>query len=149
RVGGDELLFVDGRSRRQPFLVVVTAPAAAVTFRITGHLIAADGGAVGARPADSVAEEDRAERFWRDMAGPVRLLPPPTSPLADGVARLQEILPWLAHNAMIHYLAPRGLEQYSGGGWGTRDVTQGPVEMLLALGKWEPLRDLLTRVFKT
>jgi cellobiose phosphorylase len=63
------------------------------------------------------------------------------------VARLQEILPWFAHNAMIHYLAPRGLEQYSGGGWGTRDVTQGPVEMLLSLGQWEPLRDLLMRVY--
>ena len=50
---------------------------------------------------------------------------------------------------MIHYLAPRGLEQYSGGGWGTRDVCQGPVEMLLALGRLEPLRDLLLRVFKT
>ena len=50
---------------------------------------------------------------------------------------------------MIHYLAPRGLEQYSGGGWGTRDVCQGPVEMLLALGQWEPMRDLLLRVFKT
>jgi 1,2-beta-oligoglucan phosphorylase len=48
---------------------------------------------------------------------------------------------------MIHYLAPRGLEQYSGGGWGTRGVTQGPVEMLLSLGKWEPLRDLLRRVY--
>jgi len=52
-----------------------------------------------------------------------------------------------AHNAMIHYLAPRGLEQYSGGGWGTRDVTQGPVEMLLSLRQWEPLRDLLMRVY--
>jgi cellobiose phosphorylase len=60
---------------------------------------------------------------------------------------MQEILPWFAHNAMIHYLAPRGLEQYSGGGWGTRDVTQGPVEMLLALGQWEPLRQLLIQVY--
>jgi cellobiose phosphorylase len=49
---------------------------------------------------------------------------------------------------MIHYLAPRGLEQYSGGGWGTRDVCQGPAEMLLALGKWQPLHELLLRVFK-
>ena len=31
--------------------------------------------------------------------------------------------------------SPRGLEQYSGGGWGTRDVCQGPVELLLALGR--------------
>ena len=28
RVGGDELLFVDGRSREQPYLCVVTAPGA-------------------------------------------------------------------------------------------------------------------------
>ena len=47
----------------------------------------------------------------------------------------KEILPWFAHNAMIHYLAPRGLEQYSGGGWGTRDLSQGPVELLLAIAE--------------
>ena len=46
-----------------------------------------------------------------------------------------------------HYLAPRGLEQYSGGDWGTRDVMQGPLEMLLALGRFDALRDLLTRAF--
>ena len=54
--------------------------------------------------------------------------------------------PWYAHNALVHYLSPRGLEQYSGGGWGTRDVCQGPVEMLLALERVAPLRDLLLRV---
>ena len=48
----------------------------------------------------------------------------------------------------MHYLSPRGLEQYSGGGWGTRDVCQGPVELLLALGRFEPIRDLLCRVFR-
>src|SRR5262249_21875125 len=37
-------------------------------------------------------------------------------------------------------------EQYSGGGWGTRDVCQGPVELLLALDRIEPIRDLLVRV---
>ena len=57
-------------------------------------------------------------------------------------------LPWFAHNALIHYLAPRGLEQYSGGGWGTRDVSQGPVEYLLAIGQFPPLQDLLLRVFR-
>ena len=74
---------------------------------------------------------------------------PAGTPLAGDVASLQEILPWFAHNAMIHYLAPRGLEQYSGGGWGTRDLCQGPVELLLALGRWEPLRDILLRLFAT
>ena len=71
---------------------------------------------------------------------------PDTSPLAGELERLVEIMPWFTHNALIHYLSPRGLEQYSGGGWGTRDVTQGPVEMLFALGKTLPVRDLLLRV---
>jgi len=47
----------------------------------------------------------------------------------------------------VHYLVPRGLEQFSGGGWGTRDVCQGPAELLLALGRFDALRDLLCRVF--
>ena len=63
------------------------------------------------------------------------------------MSHASDILPWFTHNALIHYLAPRGLEQYSGGGWGTRDVCQGPVELLLALGRSTPLRDLLLRVF--
>jgi hypothetical protein len=39
RVTGDEALFLDGASRNQPYICVVTAPAAAVAMRITGHLI--------------------------------------------------------------------------------------------------------------
>ena len=59
-----------------------------------------------------------------------------------------DIAPWFTHNALIHYLSPRGLEQYSGGGWGTRDVSQGPVELLLSLGRTAPVRDLLLRVMR-
>jgi cellobiose phosphorylase len=66
--------------------------------------------------------------------------------LTERVARLGEAVPWFTHNALVHYLSPRGLEQYSGGGWGTRDVCQGPVELLLALDRPEPVRDLLLRV---
>ena len=73
---------------------------------------------------------------------------PRTSPLAAAADRAAEIFPWFIHNALVHYLSPRGLEQYSGGGWGTRDVCQGPVELLLALGRFEPIRDLLCRVFR-
>jgi cellobiose phosphorylase len=132
RVGGDELLFADGRSRDQPYVVLVTARAAALGLRITGELVAA-AAPVAPQPATAPA--------------PATFEAPAASPLAADVARLQEILPWYVHDALIHYLAPRGLEQYSGGGWGTRDVCQGPVELLLALGLGEPLRDLLLRVF--
>src|SRR5262249_17520768 len=138
RLGGDELLFADGRSRHQPFLCLIAAAAVAVGFRLTGCLVPAPAG-----------EEMTAERYWSEVTTGLRLHPPVGSPLAGDAARLAEILPWFAHDALIHYLSPRGLEQYSGGGWGTRDVCQGPVEMLLALGRFEPMRDLLVRVFKT
>jgi cellobiose phosphorylase len=149
RVGGDEELFLDGRSRRQPFVTVVIERTRLASLRITGHLVP-EGGATGSAmeaPADWASDRSKADRFWTGMVGPV------TWHAASGDASgesssLRDILPWFAHNAMIHYLAPRGLEQYSGGGWGTRDVCQGPVELLLALGKWQPLRDLLLRVFK-
>jgi cellobiose phosphorylase len=149
RVGGDELLFADGRSRRQPYLTIITGKTSAVSFRITGGLIPTAGMTemVAGLTPEVTTEQDRAERFWRNMTGALTLFPPVSSPLAGDVARLQEMLPWFAHNAMLHYLAPRGLEQYSGGGWGTRDVTQGPVEMLLSLGQWEPVRDLLLRLY--
>jgi cellobiose phosphorylase len=148
-VGGDELLFADGRSRQQPFLVIVTAPATSIGFRITGHLVPAARPSATLRQArgERVATESAVEQFWRELSGALDLRPPAHSPLAADVARVQEILPWFAHNALIHYLAPRGLEQYAGGGWGTRDVCQGPVELLLALGKWATVRDLLRRVF--
>ena len=42
---------------------------------------------------------------------------------------------------------PHGLEQYSGGAWGTRDVCQGPIELFLALGHDEAAKDVLRRVF--
>jgi len=143
-VSDDAVLFADGRSRKQPFLTLLTAPATRVGFRITGGLVAAP-----ATDPASVDEEAAATRFWTAMAGPVALTAPAASPFVNDVSGLQDILPWYTHNALIHYLAPRGLEQYSGGGWGTRDVCQGPVELLLALGRWEPLRDLLLRVFAT
>jgi len=137
RFGGDELLFTDGCSRDQPFLCLVTEPATSIGFRLTAHLVTDEG--------PSGLDE---ETYWLRITAGLQLHPPAGSTLADDAARLGEILPWLAHDALIHYLSPRGLEQYSGGGWGTRDVSQGPVELLLALGYHEPVRDLLVRLFR-
>jgi cellobiose phosphorylase len=134
QVGGDELLFLDGRSREQPYLCIVTRAARSATFTLRGELVAETGEDVLHLPQEQP-------------------LLPTLSPTARGVharalAQLTEILPWFVHDALVHYLSPRGLEQYSGGGWGTRDVCQGPVELLLALGRPAPIRDLLLRVFR-
>ncbi len=134
RIGGDELLFTDGTSRQQPFLCFVTAPATAAEIRITGQLV------------ESTVEP--LENFWKQIDSGLQLTAPGVSPLDLAAERAGESFPWFIHNALVHYLSPRGLEQYSGGGWGTRDVCQGPVELLLALGRFEPMRDLLCRVFR-
>jgi cellobiose phosphorylase len=149
RAGGDELLYADGRSRHQPFLVLVTAPGAEIGLRITGQLVEAEPAEAPEAPgARHAADGAAAQRFWRGMTGPLALESAPDDAGSRAVERLDAVLPWLAHDAWIHHLAPRGLEQYSGGGWGTRDVCQGPVELLLALGRTEPVRELLLRVFR-
>lgn len=136
RIGGDELLFADGRSRHQTYICIVTAPALSAGLRIRGRLI----------PQNEAAALQLESHS--PLAPQLGMNAPVASPLFEHVARLADIAPWYAHNALVHYLAPRGLEQYSGGGWGTRDVCQGPVELLLALGRVEPIRDLLLRVMK-
>ncbi len=133
-VGGDELLFADGVSRKQPFLCFITAPAASTGLLIRGRLIDEPAGQSG--------------DFWESITSGLKITAPAASALAPAAGRAGEIFPWFIHNALVHYLSPRGLEQYSGGGWGTRDVCQGPVELLLALGRFEPIRDLLCRVFR-
>lgn len=120
-VGDDGRLFDDGVSRGEPLLVLDFAPATAVAMTLRGELL----------QATPPAPQPLALPQWQHPA----------------LAQLRDILPWYAHNALVHYLSPRGLEQYSGGGWGTRDVCQGPLEMLLALGRTAPVRDLLLRTF--
>jgi 1,2-beta-oligoglucan phosphorylase len=61
--------------------------------------------------------------------------------------RLDDMMRWYVHNALIHYSAPHGLEQYNGAAWGTRDVTQGPFELMLALGRMDLARHILLTVF--
>ena len=133
RVGGDELLHSDEQSRQQPYVCIVTERAERHSLRLRGFLVS------------MMAPPDAGNRIDEQSALP-RIECPAESPSANRLSALVDILPWYAHNALIHYLAPRGLEQYSGGGWGTRDVTQGPLEMLLALGKDTPVRDLILRV---
>jgi cellobiose phosphorylase len=135
-VGGDESLFLDGRSRGQPFLCVVTAKARSAGLTLRGDLVSE----ATQSPVRATGVEALVPKLRMRAAG--------GSGASDGVARLAEIVHWFAHDAFVHYLSPRGLEQFSGGGWGTRDVCQGPVELLLALGRPAPIRDLLLRVLR-
>lgn len=86
--------------------------------------------------------------FWPGLTSSLGLDLEGESREAGEVSAVAAALPWFTHNALIHYLSPRGLEQYSGGGWGTRDVCQGPVGLLTALDRHDEVRDVLLRVLR-
>ena len=67
----------------------------------------------------------------------------------EDVRAIAEILPWFGMNAVTHFLTPYGLEQFSGAAWGTRDVSQGPVELLIAMGRHEEARKVLSVIFSS
>jgi cellobiose phosphorylase len=136
-VGGDELLFLDGQPRQQPFVCLVTAQTRAAGLRMRGNLIAEASQA----PLRVDSPDDLMPKLSMQAAAS-------SSAHEQQLAQIADIAPWFAQNALVHYLSPRGLEQYSGGGWGTRDVCQGPVEMLLAVGRFAPVRDILLRVMR-
>jgi cellobiose phosphorylase len=139
QIGRDEMLFADGISRHQPYLCMISEAAVSIGFRLKGCLISEG---METRAAQSHSQ------FWTDITGDFHLHPPADSPLSDAAKQFGEILPWFIQNTLIHYLAPRGPEQYTGGGWGTRDTSQGPVELLLGLGRHEPIREILILLFK-
>lgn len=65
----------------------------------------------------------------------------------EDIAAIREILPWFGMNALTHFLTPYGLEQFSGAAWGTRDVCQGPLDLLLCMEKYDAARQVLRIIF--
>lgn len=134
-VGGAEVFlgeqFVDA-----PFVALRSAPVEQWALRICGELLPAQ-----PPPAPRVSFAEATRKLLEIQNGA-------ENPNFAKLRKFETILPWFAHNAGIHYLSPRGLEQYSGGGWGVRDVCQGAFEFLMALGEFEPARGILRRVFR-
>ena len=135
-VGDDGPLFDDGRHRTGGVVTLLSEPVA--ELRLDLAVGAGQRAALVAPSSDTAGSDDT---WWRDVTS-VRVAGD-----GDGVDALAVSLPWLVRDALVHHLSPRGLEQYTGGAWGTRDVTQGPLELLLALDRLDDARDLLLTVF--
>lgn len=147
-VGGDELLYLDNRRRSGAYAVMRTCPTREFVFAVVGSL-------TDAKRAESLAAKYRglvgheamlakSTHYWRNITRGLRLEGP--APDAE-VEAINTIFPWFAHDAMAHLTVPHGLEQYSGAAWGTRDVCQGPMELLLSLEHDEPAKAILRIVF--
>jgi cellobiose phosphorylase len=151
-MGGDELLYSNGAAspgNTSTHVAFRTHPTRELAFTVTGSLsLVTDeerkrrDDKYRANPVIHAAMLASARNFWRHLIGGARV--PDAVPFA---AAHNTVLPWLAHNALIHLSAPHGLEQFSGGAWGTRDVCQGPIESLLALGHGGHAKQVLARIF--
>ena len=141
---GDARLQADGVSRGPGWVTVLFDPSDRVEVVVASAPDAGD-----APDGEVVPDGERLGKSFWDKAGHAVSLDGSSLGVAGSeAANLSAALPWFTHNAFVHYLSPRGLEQFSGGAWGTRDVCQGPVGLLTALGRQEAVRDVLLRVFR-
>jgi 1,2-beta-oligoglucan phosphorylase len=136
----DNGLFTDNQCRNYPFLTTKTKPVSSFTLIFAAH----------SRP-EYFPEDYRVDSattdnayYWKKLCNNSSI----NASKGNGMDRLSEIMPWFVHNAMIHLATPYGLEQFNGAAWGTRDICQGPVEMLLAFGQHTVVRDIIFEIYR-
>ncbi len=143
RACGDEALYPHHNSQGDSFFVLDVREAAEFCMSFIGEVGSA---------ADAVKFEDpdgqwlsdcqEARSSWKDLSLNLSL-----QGNQEDIAAIREILPWYGMNAITHFLTPYGLEQFSGAAWGTRDVSQGPIDLLLTLQKYDAARQVLFIIF--
>ena len=145
-IGGDELLHADGVRRVGGTVALRTIVTRHFSFAVSGSMTSAAAGlALAERFGHAVAKEALlapARAYWSKVTRDINL-----EGEGPDVEAQNLFLPWLVHDAMIHLTVPHGLEQYTGAAWGTRDVCQGPIELLLSLDHDGVARDILKTVF--
>lgn len=126
-VGGAELITDGAPGGGSPVIAIRTHGTRKLQLSMTGHASSA-----------------------QDLAAPEETTPAQIElghQNETSVQRLDDCLAWFGHNANIHLSSPHGLDQYAGAAWGVRDVLQGSLEYLVALGHDNSARDILLRVF--
>jgi len=146
-LGGDELLFADGRSRGLPYAAIRTRAITSFMLSLVGtdgpNKPNANGHAARPPARSTVPHRDDPAAFWNELTADVHI----ATPQSVHAGTLQDTLRWFARDATIHLSAPRGLEQANGGAWGVRDVCQGPIEFLLSYGHTSIAADILLKLF--
>ncbi len=143
RVWGDEILSSINENRGDNLFILDVAKTANFRISITGEVCGEEETVEFEDPETQwAADSHDALVRWIDLSQRLAL----QGEQAD-IAAIREILPWYGMNALVHYLTPYGLEQFSGAAWGTRDVAQGPVELLLAMQKYAEAKQVLRIIF--
>ncbi|MEY4508148.1 MAG: hypothetical protein RLZZ450_270 [Pseudomonadota bacterium] len=139
---GGEALQLEGDARANDFCVLSVPETSAFCLSFVGEV-------QGATSAERLADPDAQQRADNDEAATMARALGRELTLSDhaAIAGIRESLPWYSANALIHYLTPYGLEQFSGAAWGTRDVCQGPIDLLLCQEQYAEAKQVLRIVF--
>ena len=152
-IGGDGLLHSDGLERGGPYVVIRTKPLEHFAVALSGDLLderaatrRATRHAAAPHERGRPSESEQVTAFWSGLGRHARL-GGGTDRVAGDLARLDDVLRWYLHDALIHATTPHGLEQSGGAAWGLRDVCQGPTELFVAIGQAGALREILRIVY--
>ncbi len=140
---GDEVLFTENQPKQGSLFILKTQPALDFSMSFIGE-VNSKNSFVKFSSADEQWLYDRrdAQSAWKQISRNLHF-----NSLNEHVHAISEILPWYGMNALTHFLTPYGLEQFSGAAWGTRDVSQGPIELLLTMEKYDEAREVLRIIF--
>lgn len=140
-VSGDEIFYTDQKRRDSSLVIIKISDVSKVEMTLLGTS--------GSKKINSISianfkiEKKRYLNYYKQLLSGFNLKHP-NNLISE---KLNIATYWFAHNAMVHYAVPHGLEQSGGAAWGTRDVCQGPFEFFLATNNYPLARDILLRVF--
>lgn len=146
----DRIFFEDGKARNEDLLTLSLNGTDQFQVVISGYLEGGDPHAprsYGHETQRLVYEEQYAKLLQgfhlsldRDITG--------ASAVGEEIDAFNDTAWWYAHNALVHYAVPHGLEQPGGAAWGTRDVSQGPIEFFFAFQQYTLARSVILNIFR-
>lgn len=149
KIDNERLLFSHDGDYSNFFVNIKTKPVSLFTLAITGNILSeSKAEELKEKYSREICPFDNAcagiDRFWADLSNGFGCS---LNAENEDVNKLNDLVYWYIHNAMVHYTVPRGLEQYNCAAWGTRDVCQGDFELLLSTRNYRYIRDILGAVF--
>jgi cellobiose phosphorylase len=141
--GGDELISKGNMRQTDAFLILDVPDTMGFCLSFIGEVCGVERHAkIEDVDEQFISDCYNAQRAWNDLSMNLSV----ETNNAD-ISAIREIMPWYGMNALTHYLTPHGLEQFGGAAWGTRDVTQGPFDLLLSLSKHKEAARVLKIIF--
>ncbi|BCN31622.1 GH36-type glycosyl hydrolase domain-containing protein [Anaeromicropila herbilytica] len=139
----DRIFFEEGIAFDETFLTISLEQNSGFELRINGYL--SDDEELSNKQYSFETEKASALEFYQSLIRGFELNHP--NQYNEQIDILNQTAYWYAHNAMIHFSMPHGLEQPGGAAWGTRDICQGPMEFFLATENYDLAKQIILNIY--